>query len=476
MNQIFRIPVDISVSALLVLALLTPGPAAAQPQAPRYPVKMSADGTHVVDQDNRPWFINGDTAWSLVVNTTQAEATQYLEDRATKGYNAIIVNLIDTAFGERVPNNLANDPPFTTPNDFSTPGSAYWDHVDWVLNQAAVNGIVVFAHPLYLGFACGSQGWCQAVKNSSPAKMTAYGEFLGQRYGDYANIVWVIGGDTDPVAQGVESKVMAMVNGIRAYDTVHLMTAHNFARSAIDPAWSDDSWIDLNTIYTYGLSHNVTLTEYNKADTRPIFLQETTYEREHNATALEIRRQAWWAVLSGAWLGHFFGNCPIWGFDSWGFCAAPAGGWQGQLNSTLSNDLSYVGKLFTGRSFYLLRPDQNNTVMTTGVQSGSTKATTALTTDGSSVIAYIPTSRQVSIDMTNVAGAQGRGWWFNPRDASTIDLGTFPNTGSRSFVPPDNNDWVLVIDNASLNLPPPGTVGVPPPTPPSAPANLRIIG
>jgi hypothetical protein len=326
--------------------------------------------------------------------------------------------------------------------------------VDWVLNEAAARGIVVFAHPLYLGYACGVEGWCQAVKSASVAAMRSYGEFLGRRYRSYPNIVWVIGGDANPVTEGVESKVMAVVNGIKAYDTGHLMTAHNIQQSAIDPKWSDDSWIDLNTVYTYSDTHQVTLAEFNR-DPRPIYLQETNYERE--STESQVRRQAWWAVTSGARLGHFFGNCPIWGFDSVrSYCTAPSGGWQGQLDSRLSTQLSYVGKLFTSRAFHLLVPDQRSSVLIAGAQSGTTKATTSRAQDGSSVISYIPTRRQVTIDMSKIAGEQARVWWFNPRTGTATDLGTSPATGTRNFTPPDTNDWVLVLDNAALNLGPPG--------------------
>jgi len=45
----------------------------------------------------------------------------------------------------------------------------------------------------------------------------------------------------------------------------------------------------------------------------PYFLIETSYEGEHNAP-LQIRRQAYWALLCGA-TGHFLVNRPIWLFD-----------------------------------------------------------------------------------------------------------------------------------------------------------------
>lgn len=448
----WRLP-PLLASAVLGLVVAVP----AWGQGYTFPLALDAGGTYLVDQRGRPFFLNGDTAWSLVVNTTQSEATQYLEDRAAKGYNAIIVNLIDTAFGENSPNNIDDDPPFTTPNDFTTPGAAYWTHVDWVMQEAAANNIVVFAFPLYLGFGCGAEGWCSAAAAATDADMQDYGEFLGARYTAQPNLVWVIGGDADPVVEGVESRVMAMVTGIQNTDSNHLFTAHNIQQSAIDPAWADDSWIDLNNVYTYNDSHSDTLTEYNLADTRPLFYLEGHYERE-GETDLTIRSQGWWAVMSGAWLGHFFGNCPIWGFDNvLSYCTAPGGGWQGQLNSTLSNDLAYVGQLFQSRAHIGMVPDQTDTVMVSGDQSGTTKATTVRTQDGSSVIAYIPTQREVTMDMTEVAGSQIHAWWFNPRTAGTTDLGTYANTGTQAFTPPDTNDWVLVLDNDDLVLPAPGT-------------------
>jgi hypothetical protein len=458
--------------ALLALAL----PAGAQGTTVRYPLKLSPDRTHLLDQDNRPFFINGDVGWSIIVNTTRAEATQYLENRAAKGYNAIWVGLIDRRFSENAPNNVFNDPPFTTSGNFATPNESYFAHADWVLSECNRLGIVAFLTPLYLGSGCGGDGWCQEIRTNSVATMRGYGEYIGNRYRNHPNIVWVLGGDADPVAEGVENKVIAVKDGIRARDSVHLMTAHNFQQSAIDPAWADNSWIDLNTVYTYGYSHEATLAQYNK-DPRPIFFQETRFEREQGASDLEIRRQAWWAVLSGARLGHFFGNCPLWGFDHVQQYCTGGTPWTSQLDSVLSFDLSYLGRFFKSRTFTRLVPDQAGSVLTVGVQSGETKATAARATDGSSVIVYLPTRRQVTVDLASVGGAQGHGWWFNPRDATTIDLGTFQNTGSRSFTPPDGNDWVLVIDNASLNFPAPGTgtgggtgTGAP-----RAPTNVRVV-
>ena len=51
---------------------------------------------------------------------------------------------------------------------------------------------------------------------------------------------------------------------------------------------------------------------------------------------------------------------------------------------------------------------------------------------------------------------QANCWWFNPSDGSTTLIGTYANTASHDFTPPNSNDWVLVIDAADANLAAPG--------------------
>ena len=68
---------------------------------PSFPLKLSADGRYVVDQKNRPFFMNGDTGWSLIVQLSQTDADAYLSDRALKGFNLVLVNLIERKFAER---------------------------------------------------------------------------------------------------------------------------------------------------------------------------------------------------------------------------------------------------------------------------------------------------------------------------------------------------------------------------------------
>src|SRR5207249_5725435 len=279
------------------------------------------------------------------------------------------------------------DRPFTTPGNFTTPNEAYFAHADWVINNAMQKGLVVLFAPLYLGYQCGSEGWCAEVKSSSLATMRSWGQYVGNRYKNFPNIIWLIGADVDPTP--VASKVREFVAGIKDFDTVHLMSAHNAPEQAAMNPWPNESWLDLNNIYTYNDAYLAALAQYDSIPFKPFFLVETYYENEHSSTPLSLRRQAYYTVLSGGVLGHIFGNCPIWGFGATqGFC--PVVPWQNVLDSQGSQTVSFVGKLFASRSYYKLVPDQNHTVLTSGYQSGSNYATAARANDGSTVIAYLP--------------------------------------------------------------------------------------
>ena len=279
---------------------------------------------------------------------------------------------------------------------------------------------------------------------------------MGNRYRDFPNIIWLIGGDVDSVAAGVAVKVREFIAGLREFDTIHPITAHTGPEQSALDVWPNEAWVDINNIYTYSEPYPMALAEYNRSQFKPFFLIESAYENEHGSTPASLRRQAYSAVLSGATLGRVFGNCPIWsfGFPS-NYCNIS--GWQQQLDSSGSIAVGYIGRMFSSRAFHELVPDQAHTVLTFGFQSGSTYAAAARTANGATVIAYLPTQRTVTIDMAKVAGTMARAWWFNPSTAAATLIGDFPTTGSRSFTPATTGDWVLVLDDLALGLPAPGS-------------------
>ena len=73
-------------------------------------------------------------------------------------------------------------------------------------------------------------------------------------------------------------------------------------------------------------------------------------------------------------------------------------------------------------------------------------------------MAYLPSARTFTVDMTKLSGKQSTAWWFNPRSGESQKGGQVATSGKQQFTPPAEGDWVLVLDDASRNLPAPGAM------------------
>jgi hypothetical protein len=408
-----------------------------------YPLRVASDGRHLIDQAGTPFLIHGDTAWSLLTGLTKEDAEQYLVNRSRKGFNSIIVNLIEHKFNGPV--NRYNDAPFTTMGDFTTPNEKYFEHADWVIRKAGELGIQVFLAPIYLGYIGTDEGWMEETLANGPEKCRAWGRFVGARYRKFDNVVWLIGGDRDP-GNALES-INAVVAGIKQSGDRHLFTAHCHPEHSPVEQYTG-GWLDVNTTYTYQIVHSRLLADYHRTPVMPFVLIESTYEGEHNASEVQIRRQAYWAVLCGA-TGQFLGNRPIWLFDN---------GWKSAMDASGSLDMARLRKLFMSRPWYDLVPDDRHEVVVDGLGefTGLDYLAAARTKDESTMIAYLPTARTITVDMGKLRGKFARAWWFEPHTGRSSRLGEFPTAGKRRFTPPAAGDWVLVLDDASRNLPVPG--------------------
>jgi hypothetical protein len=411
----------------------------------RYPIRVGPDHRHLVDQSGTPFLVEGDAPWSLITGLMNEEAEKYLETRRQQGFNSVIVNLIEHKF--HGPVNRYGEGPFLTPGDFSTPNEKYFEHADWVIRKAAEKGIQVFLAPIYLGYIGTDEGWIEELKANGAEKARDWGRYVGKRYRGFDNIVWIIGGDRNP--DEAREDVDAVAQGIKETDDRHIVTAHCHPENSAIDQYRKEGWIDLNDTYTYGIVHQKLRGDYDRQPVMPFVLIETTYEGEHNASAVQIRRQAYWAILSGA-TGQVMGNRPIWLFDP---------GWETALNSVGAQDMKRLYLLFSFHPWYQLVPDEKHEVVVDGLGefNGMDYLTAARASDGSTVMAYIPTSRTITVQMNSLSGREAAAWWFNPRTGQVTEAGEFPTSGKREFTPPFDGDWVLVLDDVARNLPRPGT-------------------
>jgi hypothetical protein len=447
---------------------------------PAYPLKTSANNRFLVDQRDVPFLMVGDSPQNLVANMSPADAATYMANRRKYGINALWVNLL-CAFSNACNKDAATFDgivPFIAPGDLSTPNPAYFERVDEMIKQAAANGMVVLLDPIE------TSSWLPILRGNGADKAFLYGQYLGRRYTNFPNIVWLHGNDLQTWKNSSDDKVVqAVARGIRSTDSNHIHTVElNYVTSGSldDPSWAP--LIELDAAYTYYPTYGQVLTEYNRPGFKPVILVEANYEFEHlqntdGGSPQNLRRQAYWTMLSGA-SGQLYGSAYTWRLEK---------GWESKLDSPGVVQLGYMKHLFGPRKWYELVPDQNHVVVTAGYNAiagyigdflvyfgrppslwtrilervkglsgfgsfaNNNYVATAQTPDGSLMIAYLPNLRTITVDMSKFA-APVAARWYDPTNGkySEVRGSWFENAGARQFTPPGNNsagddDWVLVL-------------------------------
>lgn len=424
-----------------------------------FPVAVSADGRFLKDQVGDPWFGVGDTAWSLTGQLTTTEITTYLEDRAGRGINFVLFNAIEHLFADNAPNNANDDSPFTGTAFTTGINDVYWDVVDHAVDEAARLGITLMICPAYLGFAGTEEGWDTEIVAATNGNMTTYGNSLASRYGSAVNITWLIGHDKNPSATE-EAREAALSDALQA-GTAHLVTVGGVEQLGSD-AW-EGSGVDYDYDTVYFRSTDApaaqTATGWAASPTMPTGFLEGLYEGD-GTTPARCRSMMYGPLCAGATY-IFFGNNPIWQFDT---------GWEAALDNEGSLDLSvfagFVASL--GGNWSAMAPDTTDTFLTVGEGTGATRASARFDGDGILgvlAVAYRPHSGSASLtfDLTEfTAVATVRIRKFDPSSAAYTTIGTYATTGTQAVGSLGTNaagdtDWVLVFEGSNDRT---GTVAV----------------
>ena len=173
--------------------------------------------------------------------------------------------------------------------DPTRPNEKFFEHLDWVVRRAGEIGLVVGMLPTWGEFVGpllhGRGPVCFNEDNAY-----SYGEFLGRRYRDAPNVIWVLGGDRNP----------------------------------------DEEWVDFNMLQT-GTRIDRPNYKYIRRDyertghqAKPVLDGECRYEFSHEffytipasgrrIDAHQVRKAMYNAMLSGA-AGHTYGCRCVWNF------------------------------------------------------------------------------------------------------------------------------------------------------------------
>jgi Protein of unknown function (DUF4038)/Putative collagen-binding domain of a collagenase len=470
--------------AIIVSLYIIVGVAAAPTRAVLPRLKVSADHRFIVRENGEAFFYLADTAWELLHRLDRKDAAEYLRIRAEQGFTVVQAVALAETDGLTDPNPygklplIDKDPtrPAITPGANPSKGSEYdyWDHVDYIIDEANRNGLYVGLLPTWGRWVTKDRPHDQSIFNVTNAQ--TYGEFLGKRF-SRKGVIWILGGDRK--AAGVEEIWRAMAKGIAIgvagkedYDAV-LMGFHPSGAATSSTWFHNDPWLDINMQQTgHGLAENTQpwakiAADYALQPPKPVIDAEPLYEDHPLAFRstqygysldAHVRQRAYWDLFSGA-VGHTYGNHAVW--QMYTPNRKPVNGplmyWTEAIHRPGANEMRYVRELIESRPVLSRVPDQ--TLVTDELQGSDHISATR--GDGYAFI-YDAQGRPFTVRMGKISGNRVKCWWFNPRSGDASDAGEFENAGTREFKAPSEgfgSDWVLILDDASKNYKPPVRVG-----------------
>jgi hypothetical protein len=464
-----HIPPRLLLPLILLASIATHSPAA----APR--LKVSDDKHFIVNDDGSPFFYLGDTAWELFHRLNREEAERYLKNRADKQFTVIQAVVLAELDGLNDPNPYGQKA--LVDNDPTKPNEEYFKHVDFVARKAEELGLIIGMLPTW------GSNWNKPPGQGgifTPANAGPYGEFLGKRYRDKP-IIWILGGDRPVENDNHRAILRAMAEGLRRGDGgAHLITFHPPGGQGSSTWLHNEPWLDFNMrqnghVPEFTARYDHTRADYDRTDpVKPVIDGEPIYE-DHpvsfrpkelgHSVAADVRRPLYWDLFGGA-CGHTYGHHSVWQMYAKG--RKPINGplmpWSEALDQPGAAQMQHGRRLIESRPVLSRIPDDTiivtDTVPTSVPGAGTRHYAGTRDKGGTYAFVYAPVGRPLSVKMNVIKGEKAKAWWFNPRTGKAESIGEFPTQGEHRFTPPDSGellDWVLVLDDASKDYPPPGT-------------------
>ncbi len=436
-----------------------PPPEPAQRSVKGLKLKVSANGRYFVDQDGKPFFYLGDTAWLLFQRLDHQEVEDYLRDRVAKGFTVIqayVLRGLDARHPDGATSLLGEKP--LIDRDPTKPNEAFFKNVDYVVNRANELGLV-------MGLVT-AKSW---HVNKHPERVFdaknayTFGKFLGRRYKDNA-VLWYPGGDSPP---GEDREVwLAMVKGLKeGSEGRHLISYHGQGHTSSSNWFHKADWLDFNSIQSghgwAAKTYEFIVKDYGLMPAKPTVDMEPPYENHPTGKtpridSHQVRQGAYRNMLAGA-AGHGYGALDLFYLYKDNDGPFPRDGfqpWRKALTYEGSRQVGLMRRLFELRPWYKLVPDQS--VLASGQGEGDDHVQAARADDKSFLIAYVPQGHNVGIHMDRISGKSVKAWWYDPREGTWREIGEVANTGTREFVAPSQgarSDWVLVLDDAAKGYP-----------------------
>lgn len=436
-------------------------------------LRVSENNRFLVKADGSPFFWLADTAWELFHRCDREEATIYLKKRKSQGFNVIQAVALAELDGLHTPNPYGFTPLIN--DDPTTPNPAYFEHVDFIIDLASRLDMYIAMLPTW-GDKVNASSWGVGPEVFNPENARIYGQWLGNRYRDRDNIVWIIGGDRAPRENSQDVAIWrnlaeGIVKGCGGQDNA-LMTFHPQPRDFGGSShwFHDDEWLDFNmhqTGHCPKYSYLNIRHDYQLTPVKPVLDGEPLYEdhplcfnAEDRGYSLprDIRRIMYWNIFAGA-CGQTYGCHDVWQMFANGRKGinGPLRPWQLALDLPMANQVHHLKDLMLSRPFLSRIPDQS--MIISNQEDNQDYVIATRDEHGSYAMIYFPTGKTIELNVDELEGKEFTTWWFDPRTGISIEGKILESIGSVSITPPSKgigHDWVLVIDAMKSDFPIPG--------------------
>lgn len=431
---------------------------------------VAPNGRHLAREDGMPFFWLGDTAWELFHKLDREEAETYLRARAAQRFNVVQAVALAEFDGVATGNAYGRKPLGEDGEGGFDPGApdtdgpySYWDHVDYIVDSAASLGIYIAFLPTWGDKFHRMQGIGPEI--FTPDNAYAYGLWLGRRYRDRSNLVWVLGGDRPLRTRRHFDIVGRMAQGLKDGDGGrHLMTYHPKGAESSSYHWHDASWLDFHMIQSGHGEAEITndvrvAADYAREPVKPVLDGEPCYEdipigfRPENGyfDEADVRRAAYYAVFSGA-CGHTYGHHSIWSMADGMYASVelqePGSffimSWREALGRPGAGQMRHLRSLAETYGQAEWAPDPS--VLAANFAGAGRMAASGTATKK---LVYCPFGLYADIRLEKIRGEAVSASWYCPREGVYTPIGTVKNTGIRRFNAPSSGrgrDWVLCLE------------------------------
>lgn len=311
----------------------------------------------------------------------------------------------------------------------------------------------------------------------NPQNARCYGEFLGRRYKDDTNLVWILGGDRP--AEGYEDVWDAMAEGIIAgLGFVPLMSYHPFGGSSSSKWLHRKPWLGMNMFqsgHTLVDAPNWEMlsADYSLEPAKPVIDGEPNYEHHPIDPYLrdwkpeygryndyDVRKQAYRSVFAGA-CGHTYGSHSVWQF--WSSQRTPttfaSPTWEEAIYGPGANQIGHLRNLMLRYPYFSRIPDQSLLIgqkEPKPVKDPQVQKTDPLRADycvatrdreGSYALVYCPVGgKEMHLDLGSLK-LPAKAEWFDPRTGERHPIGSLDQEKTTLITPFGGPDWVLAVES-----------------------------